>query len=167
MRYVTIDPGLHKVAYAIWNERGTLLGAGLVNHSHDPGIPRAQKWRDVAEWTDVACTLDSGEQVVLVIEIPQIYNTHEAKKKDPNDLIDLAGVVGAIASKICVGYVDWSPLPREWKGQLPKEISVKRVEEKLSAKEKILIKWPAKSLRHNVYDALHLGLTYLAKKGLR
>lgn len=163
-RIISIDPGLKKVAYAIWNADGTLDRAGLVTRDFEPGIERAQKWKEIAEDTDIFVDLSRTADQVLVIEIPQVYSG--ARDEDPNDLIDLAGVVGAIAS-LLGGTVEWSPLPREWKGQLPKEISQKRVEAKLSESEKAKIKWPAKHLRHNVYDALHLGLTYLAREGLR
>lgn len=99
----------------------------------------------------------------LIMEIPQIY---VGPKTNPNDLLDLAGVQGAIAGAT-MAPVEWSPLPREWKGQLPKEVSVARVEAKLSTPEKTLIEWPAKHLKHNVYDALHLGLVFLEREGLR
>jgi hypothetical protein len=160
---VSIDPGKKKVAYAIWDEDGTLLGAGLVTHDPAPGDERAQIWKDIAYWTSVATRLDSVD-TILVIEVPQVYEGPQ--EEDKNDLIDLAGVVGALAS-LTWGRVDWSPKPREWKGQLPKAITQKRVDAELSAAEKALIEWPAKNLRHNVYDAIHLGLTYLAREGIR
>src|SRR5260221_1515651 len=164
-RIVSIDPGLKKVAYAVWSEDGTLLSAGLVIEDYDPGMERAEKWRKIADYVDLVTGLSNIGDSYLVIEIPQIYSGN--RDNDPNDLIDLAGVVGAIVGKIVCGSVEWSPTPREWKGQLPKEISQKRVEERLSLEEKALIEWPIKSLRHNVYDALHLGLTYLEREGIR
>jgi hypothetical protein len=165
MRYVSIDPGKNRVAWAKWSESGALISAGLAVESPSTDC-RVEHWRKMAETTNIYTGIDSGQWTELIVEIPQIYGKGQ-EEKDPNDLIDLAGVVGAIASKICYGKVIWSPVPREWKGQLPKVISVKRVEEKLSDDEKKLIVWPSKSLKHNVYDALHLGLTYLSKKGLR
>ncbi len=163
---VSLDPGLHKVALAVWADDFKLAWAGLVIHQHEPGTERAQKWRDMAEWVEVAiraagCLME----IEFVCEIPKVYaGVH---KEDPNDLIDLAGVVGAIVSKPLLATVEWSPIPSEWKGQLPKSVSQARVERKLSEAEKVRIVWPAKSLRHNVYDALHLGMVYLERQGLR
>lgn len=163
---ISIDPGKFKVAYAIWDPQSyTLVSAGLVIVSAGHDLSRVAAWAVVAYWVDVELGISSGKPVDMIVEIPEIYR--DAKKTDPNDLIDLAGVVGAIASKICVGSVVWSPLPKEWKGQLPKHVTQSRVDAKLSDLEKSKIKWPAKHLKHNTYDAIHLGLTYLAKKGLR
>lgn len=163
-KIVSVDPGLAKVALAIWN-RNTfeLERACLVQHSHEVGTERVQKWRDMAYWVNVEVG-DLGE-VDLVMEVPQIYGGPRAE--DPNDLLDLAGVLGAIASSFAIAEVQWSPLPREWKGQLPKEITQKRVDAKLSPMEKAKIQWPIKSLAHNVYDAIHLGIVYLEREGLR
>lgn len=160
---VSIDPGKKKAAYAVWTESGTLVSAGMVVHSPCPGDERAQIWKDVAYWTNLEAGLDDLD-CVLIVEIPQVYDGYQ--DEDKNDLIDLAGVVGALAS-LTRGRVEWSPTPREWKGQLPKEITQKRVEAELSGAEKALIVWPAKSLKHNVYDAIHLGLTYLRREGIR
>lgn len=163
---VSVDPGKHKVAWATWDpETGKLTGAGLVIHKPEIGTERVQVWKEVAYWTDVATGLSSGSEIRLVVEVPQIYTG--VRDEDPNDLIDLAGVVGAIASTIAIGSVEWSPLPREWKGQIPKEVTQKRVDKRLSPEEKALIKWPIKSLCHNVYDAIHLGIVYLEREGLR
>jgi hypothetical protein len=160
---LSIDPGKFKVAYALWRDDGALGYAGLVQAKTFAFLPRAESWKVVAEhfWR----TLDMATDLEVIVEIPQVYDGPQ--EEDRNDLIDLAGVVGAIVANKRVDSVIWSPLPREWKGQLPKEITQKRVDQKLSDEEKKRIIWPAKSLRHNTYDAIHLGLTYLEKKGLR
>jgi hypothetical protein len=161
---ISIDPGKRKVAYAVWDyDTGSLLRAGLVTHDPSPGDERAQQWKDIAYWTELAAGLGRIDNR-LVIEIPQVYEGYQ--DEDKNDLIDLAGVVGALSAHVW-GRVEWSPTPREWKGQLPKAITQKRVDAELNDAEKALIEWPAKNLRHNVYDALHLGLTYLKREGIR
>lgn len=169
MKILSVDPGLSKVAYAIWsNEHDSdlwyeLEQGGLAVLAHEVGTERVQKWADMAcafrEMIPAIC----GDYL-LVIETPQVYGG--PRDEDPNDLIDLAGVVGAIAATVG-GPVEWSPKPREWKGQAPKEISRQRVDNRLTEAEKSRIRWPIKSLRHNVYDALHLGLVYLEREGLR
>lgn len=166
-RIISIDPGLSKVAFAVWDpETGELDYAGLARTVFPAGMERAEKWREMAWQVDNELGLSEvGLEDSLVLEIPQIYPGPRAE--DPNDLIDLAGVLGAICGKMQDGQVEWSPLPREWKGQLPKEITQQRVDLRLSQGEKNKIIWPIKSLCHNVYDAIHLGIVYLEREGLR
>ncbi len=162
---VAIDPGLEKVAYSIWLPDGSLGLAGLVQCEHEVGMERGAKWKAMGYWTCLALEGFCRSDIDLVIEVPQVYSG--PRKEDPNDLIDLAGVLGAIVGGLTFGHVEWSPTPREWKGQLPKEISRARVDSKLKPEEKTRIIWPIKSLCHNVYDALHLGIVYLEREGLR
>lgn len=99
----------------------------------------------------------------LVLEVPQVYR---GPRVDPADLIELAGVDGALTSAVLadksVGF-----LPREWKGQVPKEIHHERVLKKLTADELSNMQLPAASLVHNVMDAVALGLFYVEKTGDR
>lgn len=166
-KVISIDPGLARVAYAVWDpETGALLRAGLVIKEHDIATERAQKWADTAWAVDDELGLSNGEEIWLVVEVPQVYSG--PREEDPNDLIDLAGVCGAIAAKVLCGRVEWSPKPREWKGQAPKRITVARVDERLKAEETELIEWPSvKRFEQDVYDALHLGIVYLEREGLR
>src|SRR5260221_11791670 len=93
-RIIAIDPGLTKVAYAEFSrETGSLASAGLATCDHEATLPRAQKWREMAWWATMEIGLDNGSEINLVVEIPQVYS--KISKIDPNDLIDLAGVVGA------------------------------------------------------------------------
>lgn len=165
-KVISIDPGLNRVAYAEWDpETGDLLRAGLVSCDYEVGMERAEKWREMAWRVDDVLGLSNGDEIWLVIEVPQVYPG--PREEDPNDLIDLAGVLGAIVGKILVGYVEWSPLPREWKGQLPKRVTKQRVDDRLKVGETEVIEWPVERLKHNVYDAIHLGIVYLEREGFR
>lgn len=166
----SIDPGKHACGLAIWRliPDVRLVKAEWVRNpfKDEPGVERAERWGDMAR--QVAGVISRWQQigwkVSLLLEIPQVYSGES--EKDKNDLLDLAGVQGAIVGATNCD-VEWSPLPKEWKGQLPKEVSEKRVDSKLLDSEKALIQWPAKSYRHNVYDAIHLGIVYLEREGLR
>lgn len=178
--YVSVDPGKHACGVAVWDEdtAGQLIWAGYVkNHFKDePGKERAERWGDMArevvsmmKWA-VMKSLNSNllrdTKFSLILEIPQVYEGPQ--DEDRNDLIDLAGVQGAVVGAMGNDAdVEWSPQPREWKGQIPKEVTQKRVDKRLSAAEQGKIEWPAKSLKHNVYDALHMGLVFLEKQGIR
>jgi hypothetical protein len=162
--FVSIDPGKNACGVAVWYEY-KLSWAGFVKNPYTKalGKERAEKWGDMARAVHKAI---QGEirDYSLLLEIPQVYDGFT--DNDKNDLIDLAGVQGAIVG-VTGAPVEWSPLPKEWKGQLPKKVSEKRVDSKLSQEEKARIEWPSPSLCHNVYDALHLGLVHLEREGLR
>lgn len=98
----------------------------------------------------------------VAIELPQVYR--EAKLKgDPNDLIDLAAVVGAICCNSLPGRKNVY-LPREWKGQTPKAIFIERAKKRLSLEELQAVRLPkAKILAHNVWDSVALGLVHLGR----
>jgi len=165
MNYIaSIDPGKNACGVAVWYPN-ILIWAGYVKNPFSKiGKERAEKWGDMGRTVTGILGRWKDYGISLVLEIPQVYTGPQ--DEDRNDLLDLAGVQGAIvgASRF---PVEWSPVPREWKGQLPKEVSEKRVDAKLTPVEKQRIEWPAKSYCHNVYDALHLGLVHLEREGLR
>lgn len=108
---------------------------------------------------------------VIVIEKPQIY---PKQKGDPNDLIDLAIIAGRIAES-CRPFVgeDGPTIPHVvyykpavWKGQTPKEIHHERIKKHLERQGVLsCVEIPrAKSLAHNVWDAVGLGLYHLTKR---
>lgn len=93
---------------------------------------------------------------VLVIERPQVYDARHSKG-DPNDLITLAITVGRLIERMDATTV-LTPLPREWKKQLPKDICHKRALAVLSPDERRLL-----VSDHNALDAVALGLWYLKR----
>lgn len=99
----------------------------------------------------------------FVLEVPQVYRV---SKGDPNDLIDLAGVGGAIGAsfplKRAIGYK-----PREWKGTIKKEIHHPRILAQLSPAELECIAEKRKTYVHNVTDAIGIGLFFLERERVR
>ena len=92
----------------------------------------------------------------LVTEGQQVYGGRSA---DPNDLLPLAYLCGAIHVRI-KAHQTLMPLPREWKGSLKKEIFTKQILLRLHKDELTIInetKCPPSKL-HNVIDAAGLGL---------
>ena len=113
-----------------------------------------------------SCGLDVPDEIALlmhaerlVIELPQIYRASRTKG-DPNDLIDVALVVG----QIMASFTDVTLIkPRAWKGTVKKEVMTARIESKLTDAEKALIPRLSISLRHNVVDAIGIGLFSLGR----
>lgn len=105
----------------------------------------------------------------LVVEMPVVYPHGPSGKKagtDPNDLIALAAVVGAL----CLAFDETvEPInvyaPREWKGQIPKIIHHQRALARLDAEELAHVPKLAKSRLHNALDGMALGLTDLGRLG--
>lgn len=98
-----------------------------------------------------------------LIEVPQVYPGQQ-QKGDQNDLIKLAIMVGryadrATACRFRVTLVK----PREWKGQLPKDVCWRRVRETLTPYELTTLEKLSKSRAHNMHDAIGLG-TWFQKR---
>lgn len=150
---IAIDPGLKACGVACFDESNMLHDAYLV--------------RTICESKDLEkavanmlIALEGIGEGRLVIELPQVYRGFSKAKGDPNDLIKLAVLVGAI-----VGSKEWSSVrlvhPSVWKGQVDKKVTQARCREILSIEElaKVL-----DSKKHDVWDAIGLGLWSLDRK---
>lgn len=158
---LTVDPGLRGcgVAYFVGPE---LKWAGY------PENPEKKKrgpeaWFAIAEaiyfkFKDLEYRVDE-----YVCEIPQVYRQ---SKGDPNDLIEISGVAAAVGALFPCDTVSGYK-PREWKGQIKKELHHPRIIAQLSPEEMTRIAEPRKTLLHNVYDAIGIGLYHLDRKGVR
>ena len=97
----------------------------------------------------------------LVVEDQQIYRTTKARHADILKLAQSAGaVIGAVKHFNLTMY-----LPRQWKGTVPKEVFARRILTRLSEHEMTIfdsVKCP-KSMRHNIVDAIGLGLFKLRR----
>jgi hypothetical protein len=91
---------------------------------------------------------------LVVIERPQVYVKREV---DLNDLVTLGIFVGRL-TEFYSGCDVEHVLPREWKGQMPKDISWARSQSKLSADEMRIVPVLAKTTVHNMRDAIGIGL---------
>lgn len=156
--YVSLDPGLHHFGVALWSFSGELVKARLITS-------RAKTPNGLETGTIVANALNlelfDSYGIDVVCEIPQVY-TRDKSKGNPNTLVELA-----CAGSFVLGRLKGTPhtvLPAEWKGQLPKEVVEERCKIHLSKEEKERILLPIKSLRHNVWDAIGIGLFFLEKR---
>jgi Holliday junction resolvasome RuvABC endonuclease subunit len=157
---VSIDPGLRVIGYAEWYG-GQLFKAGLIKNPCDKTVKDDTVWLGMVE--AITQTIQGVHEVV--IEKPQVYVASRSKG-DPNDLINLALVVGAIGMAF---HLDETRVktyrPAEWKGQVPKDVTERRVHEALTDAELGRVIWPVKSLCHNVIDAIGIGLHHLRRRG--
>jgi len=137
---ITIDPGAC-TGWALFTSTGRLLVCGV----HGDG--------EAVAWAE---HITPGMRVL--IERPDA--TRGAKQKaSPEDLAKLFMRVGAYLERAeaCGGEVTLVR-PHAWKGTLAKEIHQPRIIAVLSLEERCLIPKLPKTKKHNVIDAIGLGL---------
>lgn len=179
-RLLALDPGIQRAGAALF-EDGRLVRAALVTSAAPREWDVAARCRAMA-YTIRAWTYPLGPDSVreVAAEWPQVYRAGRAKRgADPNDLLALSGVVAAAAtlfeSAVHDPAVVRTYLPRDWKGTLgDNEDGDYLVEQRvcgdqqgrggrLDAVELEVIAWPAESLKHNVVDAIGIGLHHLGR----
>lgn len=146
---ISVDPGVKVAGVAAFDD-GELAWACLVQGEH-PFRTAA------AAWDAIGARVPRSIGLRLVVEKMQVY---KGLKVDNNDLIEvalMAGAIGMLAFQVSQ-HVE-TVRPAAWKGQVPKTIMVNRIRERLSADETARVELPkARSLHHNVWDAIGLGL---------
>jgi hypothetical protein len=89
-----------------------------------------------------------------VIELPRIYPM-QRQKGDPNDIVDLAYVAGALDD---LGFPGELITPRDWKGTMKADAMTRWIVGRLEPEEKAIVEKIPKGRRHNAVDAIGLGL---------
>lgn len=164
MTTISIDPGIRGSGVAVWSNTGRLIAAQFVGpmkvheHSHD-------LLASVTPIVQVALAQCPPEGAAIVIEKPKVYDTKH-QKGDQRDIIDLAVFVGALTSALDITarrirHVE----PWQWKGQVPKTITMRRAIETLDALELAQVALPEnKKKQLDVWDAVGIGLWSLGRK---
>lgn len=151
-----VDPGLRGCGVALF-DKGELFNATWVQNPLLSGrgpVVWARMAEAVWRWAPHPARIQK-----LYVEMPRVYPG--MPKTDPNDLLDLAGVLGAVVSKVNPDLVGWT-FPSEWKGQLPKEVMNERVKKHMTDGEKRKVV-SVGALDHNTYDAIGLGMYFLGR----
>lgn len=151
-----MDPGLRGCGVALFRDEELEQAVYVEGNG---SAQRAEAWVQMV--SAVREFVGTRRVERLVVELPQVYVAVRTKG-DPNDLVQLGAVVGAL----CLAFQEATQhvfLPAEWKGQVPKEIVHARVASRLSAAEQGRITCRRKSLLHNVLDAVGIGLKDLGR----
>jgi hypothetical protein len=174
---VSIDPGIRGCGFALWENATLRYGAYVPSACTKDNGPEA-----CLAMAEALCNvmharwpLYAVHECKVMVEWPRIYSTQAKKgdkaKADPNDLLGLVGVdmaflgmlKGPLENRFSRVY------PEQWKGQLPKETAdgsnpvMMRVLKRLSVQEKAAIAPCSRSLEHNMFDALGIGLHALGR----
>jgi hypothetical protein len=159
---IAIDPGKHSAAFSLWEEQ-QLIYAGFVEIQ---ASPRCHPHIVAATLSTKLLEINGGVALRMgVIERPRTYETR-FQKGDQADIHDVSLVAGACSVVLATfGAAVSLVYPAEWKGQIKKNVTKNRVERELSAAEFETVVWPHRaSKKHNVYDAVHLGLRSLTRR---
>lgn len=152
---IAIDPGTNTTGVAVFWD-GLLTNVYRLNAIKGP-CARLRALSVADQIPDLICP-------TIVLEWPQVYRG-AASKGDPNDLLTLAFLCGAIAATNPDSPIAYYK-PAEWAGQLPKTKSKpwdsprgKRIWDRLSAEERAV----ALPGNNDVIDAIGLGLHHLGR----
>lgn len=176
MGLIAIDPGVHSMAIAVFGDGGVLLDAwneesksAFLTNVNLSIAEQVECWGSPS--VRLINRLQSHvrlERNRIIGERQVVYPGAKGLKTNPNDLLDLAMCAGAFYGALCVDMAATLTVvePAEWKAQVPKDITRKRIEGLLSHSEPLSIKKGGEM--HNVYDAIGIGLFALgrAKKGM-
>lgn len=161
---LAIDPGLRELGMAVF-VGDELTYACLVRSPCKPPVKDGTAWVAMAREALKAFVnspiKDEVRTDVLVSEVPQIY-WQSSRGGNSDSLLQLCGVVGAVAHAIPHGAFK-AYRPREWKGNVKAEVMLDRIAAKLTPAELATIAKCPQSLRHNVIDAIGIGLKYLGR----
>jgi hypothetical protein len=157
---LAVDPGLRCVGVALFKDGALVRAAALRGPAtgRGPAVWSALA-QDVERW--VGMQGNRTTPGTLVVEMMKVQVKGRA---DPADLIELAGVTGAIVGRLS----SWSAEgfePSIWKGQVPRDIYGARVEGHLRA-EGLWSHVEVPSRATELNDAMHaagLGRWYLAR----
>lgn len=154
---LALDPGLNASGCALFDS-GTLQRAWLVRPYRESIDSNLQRIRRMARQI-YACLPDFERNAIsaLVGEWPQVYTAGKGKG-DPNDLLPLAGVVAGVACLLPEHIRASTYSPRDWKGTTDGDKFTEKIESRLTEEERTRIAPCAPGLRHNVLDAVGIGL---------
>ena len=174
---LAIDPGLRACGCAVFDRAG-LIGAALVKNTEKTARgPRAAMAmaREIGRWARQHGMTPGG---VVVLEYPRIYVDQQRRAmNDPNDLLELACVDGAVAAWWSSDVVHY--YPSDWKGQTPANPTARQIVKRLTSAEMLKVENLEPFLSalekaekrnkdvahsaHNTLDAVGIGLKYLGR----
>lgn len=159
---IAIDPGLRGCGVAVFDVQRNLAWASWVRNPILTGRGPDVWWHMADAIAAATAQMPWSTTQGLCLEMPKVYPG--MPKTDLNDLLDLAGVLGAVVMHSALGHgpePKWC-YPQDWKGQTPKKVMNERVLLKLSEAEKARIV-DAGSKTHNILDAIGIGLHFLGR----
>lgn len=158
MYFLAIDPGRAQLGWSAWR-CGELVDCGLARTQYTQLGAIAQHF---------ASQMPKGANRVLVERMwmypPKPGESLSRATAVANDLLDLQAIGGMVAA-LCLApgcFIEWQTAA-QWKGQVPKDVTHRRLKKSLSVVEYAVMEnrlaAVPKSLQHNVKDAVALGVS--------
>lgn len=155
---VCVDPGLRHLGLAVFRD-GALSYAALVTNPEQK-VRGGQAWKSMAHAAQAhVTTANVTADIFLGEEMPAYPRDSQAVKLN---LLQLNGVLGAVIQAVNAPVVK-TYYPREWKGNMKGDKMTEVIESRLFQEEATSIQNCQKSLRHNVIDAVGIGLKYFGR----
>lgn len=153
---VAIDPGLNTSGVAIF-KGGYLLDGWSVRTNCKNTDPLPNRIKAMGISIVHLVTTNTSTINNLLVEFPQVYDARKGLQKanSGNSVLPLAAIVGFVCAKVESYKIEYIK-PREWKGQLPKNVCVNRVKNTLRIEDNR----PERKLTHDGWDAVGIGLWY-------
>jgi hypothetical protein len=152
---ICIDPGSKKAGVSLFEEDGTLMTAWLAVGAD---------WRETADNIMRKMPVSMCRVNSVVVERMQYYEGSDVPVEDLITLSLMAGRVTGLFSG-WVGENTFTYLPKQWKGQVPKDIMIARIISKLTPAEVRRVQLPKTKVgQKDVWDAVGIGLHHLRKK---
>lgn len=172
---LAVDPSIVSPGVALFRD-GVLHAVARIRVPHFPRLNVAERSLATADAIAEICTSWGGQPNTVAFEWPQIY-TAAKSKGDPNDLIAMAAVDGALTAVLHLACIMRGVQlrvlcykPAEWIGQLPKATRGKasaspraqRIYSRLTPAELALV-----PDQHDAIDSVGIGLHALGRLGVR
>ena len=166
---LAIDPGIQCFGAAVfeneWLKTARLCRNFTINERHETHATRKVEnseplnaHRACVELITWLTAIGVARKVdKVLIEVPRIYPASQ-QKGDQNDLIALAGFAYALATCVHSAEEIVRFFPRDWKGTIDPDVMTSRIEARLAPAESASLEPCPKSLRHNMIDAVGIGL---------
>lgn len=154
MNILSVDPGKNTCGVALFHG-AQLVACGYPAPEVEDPFHTAVAVQDWLLANNRNTTLEA-----CVVEAQQIY--HGPFKSNPNDLLPLAYVSGAVHARVPAKLRVWVK-PKVWTNSQPKAVREPKVLSALTPEERAIfdrVKLP-KDKKHNVLDAVAIGLFYL------
>ena len=164
MKTVAIDPGFRDCGVAVFDD-GLLFSCNHVKSSATALVEAVQFTETARSVVTYVESLKIGNSFDLVIEYPQQYARSPAPRESVQKLV---GVIGGLVSQFHqitggLGVKVSTYKPREWKGQVPKNVMFNRIISRLSESELERLPSISKTRLSHVYDAIGIGLHHTGR----
>lgn len=162
---ISVDPGVW--GYGVGVYVGSKLIAARYAYGQKASGSAVSAFAAAKQVIQMLPDMSGTSEFHIICEVPRIYPAARQKGR-PNDLIDLALSAGLFCGAL--GYI--LPIqptiefiyPRDWKGTVDAdEVMIPRILSRISEIESASIVDPGKTLKHNVVDAIGIGLYSLGR----